>query len=450
MKPGTPRNSFEPGPAAADLNGRRVLLVNVPTTWMGKRRPMFPLGICHVGSHLRQLGKEVDLVDLNVGPSPEDALRRLVAEFAPDWVGVSLRNAFFHDEPQLPNLVRTVATIRQARPAAPIIGGGTGLSLYAPGYLNEVPELDAVVFGEAEKVLERLIAGETIAVPGVWRREAGRPTVTPGHLVPDVIDIHAPRLEWPHLDPRAYRQIGVQSQRGCPYRCNFCSDWLLGGQRVGAIAVERVQQAVDEAASFGCREVFFVDAVFDSPPDFGRPLLEALARRRPTGVRFIVQVRGANLTAGYLDLLEAAGVSMLYLSPETGSPAMQRLLNTPVRLERLAEHLPGLNRRKALTVRYTYMVGLPGERWRDLALTFEHMALMSLASRFRNLPFFQPLHVKPWSPLAADLPDNPAGAVRRYVLHRRAWRWYYVAMRAASWITDRLGWNWMSGTKGQA
>jgi radical SAM superfamily enzyme YgiQ (UPF0313 family) len=76
---------------------------------------------------------------------------------------------------------------------------------------------DAVVVGEGEpvwpRVLEDALAGR---LTGVYRSDG----------LYDLDESPVPRYEL--LDPERYNRLTVQTQRGCPWRCEFCaSSWLL-------------------------------------------------------------------------------------------------------------------------------------------------------------------------------------------------------------------------------
>ena len=73
-------------PAAGPM-GSRVLLLSV--NQYDFPYPVFPLGAALVNAALRQGGHEVRFVDYNVNHRP---LPDLIAEFRPDYVGISLRN----------------------------------------------------------------------------------------------------------------------------------------------------------------------------------------------------------------------------------------------------------------------------------------------------------------------------------------------------------------------
>lgn len=88
-------------------------------------------------------------------------------------------------------------------------------------HVTAVPEealahCDIVVAGEGEPVWRRLLADvEAGTARGVYRPEEPF----------DLADAPVPRYDL--LDPDRYNRLTVQTQRGCPWRCEFCASSIL-------------------------------------------------------------------------------------------------------------------------------------------------------------------------------------------------------------------------------
>jgi radical SAM superfamily enzyme YgiQ (UPF0313 family) len=75
---------------------------------------------------------------------------------------------------------------------------------------------DAVVVGEGEPVWSQVVAdAEAGRLAGVYRADGSW----------DLADAPIPRYDL--LDPDRYNRLTVQTQRGCPWRCEFCASSLL-------------------------------------------------------------------------------------------------------------------------------------------------------------------------------------------------------------------------------
>ena len=122
----------------------------------------------------------------------------------------------------------------------PVVMGGVHASMNTEEALEHV---DAVVVGEAERawprVLEAWESGRLERVyPGTWE---------------DLTDLELPRRE---IFAPAYRTATVQTARGCPFHCEFCSVSRFNGGRYRTRPVEAV---LDELGTIRQKAIFFVD-----------------------------------------------------------------------------------------------------------------------------------------------------------------------------------------------
>ena len=153
----------------------RVLLVQAVSTHdCGEK--VFPLGLAMLSGAIRR-EHEVQALDLNLDPFPWPGLVRTLDAFRPDVVGISFRNL----DPLAGNLISFVPhlktlgiLIRQHAPEARVVLGGSAFTLFARRLMDEVPEVDVAVSGEAETVFPLLLQnlGAPGAVPGtLWRTD---------------------------------------------------------------------------------------------------------------------------------------------------------------------------------------------------------------------------------------------------------------------------------------
>jgi radical SAM superfamily enzyme YgiQ (UPF0313 family) len=93
---------------------------------------------------------------------------------------------------------------------------------------------DIVVAGEGEPVWRRLLADvEAGKAERIYRPDAPF----------DLADSPIPRYDL--LDPDRYNRLTVQTQRGCPWRCEFCASSILLSPRYKTKPVERVSAEID-------------------------------------------------------------------------------------------------------------------------------------------------------------------------------------------------------------
>jgi radical SAM superfamily enzyme YgiQ (UPF0313 family) len=261
-----------------------------------------PLGLEYIAAALEARGHRTTTVDLRYGGSLEQHLRRS----RPEVVGVACMHALETDE-----VLALTARIRRASPGAFILVGGHSAAAYpTPFFANTV---DAICMDDGEMVVPALV--EAIAkgrpprdVPGLIVREADgrfeKTSPSPETFVLDDVprplrrDVEGWRRQYACL---LFRPVWlVETARGCPFRCSFCSVWQLLDRSVRLRSIESV---CDDFEATG-PNVFVADDLFWYQPARSLELAHALRRR---GIRkrwMLVQTR-TDLVAAHPELLEA-------------------------------------------------------------------------------------------------------------------------------------------------
>jgi radical SAM superfamily enzyme YgiQ (UPF0313 family) len=248
----------------------RVLLISSNTERISM--VTIPLGLGLVAAATRRAGHEVTLLDLLNEKDPAAAVRRAVEAARPEVIGISVRNIDdqTRDSPRfLLEQVKPVVEACRACTRAAIVLGGAGYSIFpeeALAYLGA--DLGVIGDGEAAfpALLERLQAGEDAAdIPGVC--VAGRPIrqqcVFPSDL--DSFPLWDAALDTLSDPASPELWIPIQSRRGCPNDCSYCSTARIQGRRIRARSPRQVVERVALLMEAGYRRFYFVDNSFNIP-----------------------------------------------------------------------------------------------------------------------------------------------------------------------------------------
>ncbi len=215
----------------------RMLLVQPPQgTSFGLARILTgePLGLECVGGALRARGHDAELIDLRL--DTWEALDRALDD-PPAAVGVSC--SFSTDVYATHEIGRFV---KERWPELPVVVGGHHASLMPGDFLFPESGIDAVVIGEGEwtalELMEALGRGASIGtVPGVLTPANQGRGFRPRPFTRSLDDLSVPdrslteryRARYHHgLHPRS---ISIETSRGCPFDCNFCSVWVFYERR---------------------------------------------------------------------------------------------------------------------------------------------------------------------------------------------------------------------------
>jgi radical SAM superfamily enzyme YgiQ (UPF0313 family) len=260
-----------------------------------------PLGLEYVAAALTAHGHTPTVVDLRFGGSAARWVRRT----RPTLVGISCMHALEYER-----VVETARAVRRAAPDAFILVGGHAAAAY-PSPL-QVPEIDAICVDDGEEVVpavaDALAGGRSLAdVPALHLRSADgwsatRPLEDRTGL--DAVPLPARELVARHRNRYhclLFKPVWlIETARGCPFRCSFCSVWQLYGRSFRERSIGAV---VEDFAAVG-DAIFVADDLFWNHPERSRELAQALVAR---GIRkrwILVQTR-TDLVTRHADLLEA-------------------------------------------------------------------------------------------------------------------------------------------------
>ncbi|MHB0869597.1 MAG: cobalamin-dependent protein [Chloroflexota bacterium] len=259
---------------------------------------------------------EVRIFDMRCDPDLESVLQ----DFQPELVGTTGYTA------EVPHAQEICRTVRRALPEARVVVGGHHVSM-SPSEFDGA-DVDYVVFGEGEVTFPHLVraieaGGDLSQVPGIGYREGGSLRVTPTRLPVKELD----QLPLPRRDLVArYRGdyffrfwdevYSIESTRGCPYRCNFCSVWRFFGGKVRFKSPERVMAEV-EALPGDCDYFCIVDDNFLASMPRTRRIAQMMLER-DVRKKFWIQGRADAMVKdpGGVALAARAGLSTVLMGLE--------------------------------------------------------------------------------------------------------------------------------------
>ncbi len=336
--------------------------------------PVFPIGLACLAGPLAAAGHGMTVLDLCFESDPPQAISAALAEQQPDAVVISLRNL---DNVTWPGTrsyldgVRDIVTLVHGRAVAII--GGSGFSLMPVEVLAAVGA-DYGVAGEGEHVLPRLLdcletGGDPSLLPGVV--VSGRP----GFIPPLPVESFGTPDRTLFDVARYYREGGmanVQTKRGCPFGCIYCTYPLLEGRsmRLRPIAeiIAEIRALVDD---FGVSYLYFVDDIFNYPPDFASQLCRAMTMAK-LPVNWSAFINPDFITAELMDDMLAAGCDAVEFGSDSGSPLMLKNMRKSFSVEdlRKASHLCT---ELGLDFAHYMLFGGPGETRATILETFDLM-----------------------------------------------------------------------------
>jgi len=248
--------------------------------------PVYPLGISYLLSYLQSRMKDIDIqvVDLNLYTDQEFVA--YMEHFQPDITAVSLRNiddvSSYSKEFFLTGYKEVLKKIRKTLPDTTVIIGGSAFSIF-PSELFTYFNPDFGIHGEGEESLYKLLTGliegdPDYSIEGLVYQRNGQITVNPRRHY-----LHSLDVSFSHDLSRFYWEksgmMNLQTKRGCPYDCIYCTYPLIEGSMVRTLNPDKIVESVkDLYFNKQINYIFFTDSVFNIDRKFNLELAQKILK----------------------------------------------------------------------------------------------------------------------------------------------------------------------------
>ncbi len=347
-----------------------------------------PLGLLTLaGEVLRIPGSKVEIIDME-GDSLEldDTIGKALAA-DPDLVGITLHATAAHN-----NAGYIARKIKEKKPDTVLVAGGHHATFLPNEILRE--GFDISVLGEGDETIYDIALaiekGDNFSkVDGIVYREGEKFVRTkPRKLIGDLDSLPMPPLELLDSSKYTFRVFGsnekvmcLETSRGCPYACDFCSVTPTWGNKWRNKSNERIIKEMKSARDAGYDWIFFTDDIFLVYPNVkSRMNLFRDIMAEGLDMKWIVQMM-ADVTAKNPEVIRMAaqaGMSISFLGVESGSEEILKKMHkgefTPQSVD--AVRILSDN---GIIVLVGMMIGAPYERLRDIISTIRFSRALARA-----------------------------------------------------------------------
>lgn len=322
-----------------------------------------PLGLASLMSVLKNDGHSVFFSDEYLGKT--DILDgTFVEDNKIDYVGIYSNTVCFRSTLEMFEKLERKRTAGSWK--GKIIVGGPHTSVG----VKTIPEyVDHIFIGEGEISLPKLLNGE-INERIVYGEKVENMDSLPFPAWEELI--HR-KYDWnaPFDIPDMYPCYTMNTSRGCPFNCTFCSVKAIWGKTYRYMSAKRVVEDIEKMIkNYGARSIYFREDHFalnkNRVIDFCNILKE-----KGIKIKWMCETRVDNLDDyEYVKLMADAGCVMFYIGVESGSPRMLEYFRKGETVEQF--ELAFRNARKAGIMTYaSFVVEVPTETDDDRALTEE-------------------------------------------------------------------------------
>ena len=367
-------------------------------------------------------GHEVLLIDGNTHDMDEEGMARFVRKRRIDLVGIGSMTRMIAKAYRMADAIRAVGV--------PVVIGGphvTEMPDEALGRDGGIRHADAIALGEADELWPQIVEDaargqlKEVYAPVDESGKERKPSLKPYPVIPwESLDLEQFNLVPGILRPLlkrlgpglgTLRLIPIESGRGCPYGCEFCTVTGFFGDSIRFRSDESVVEELLSLKRCAEREtgqifVFFVDDNFAINIRRTKSLLRSIIAASAQ-MPFMAQI-SMNLLRDeeLVDLLAAAGARSLYIGLESIDPA--NLADVAKGFNKPAEYGAVLDRlaRRNIIAMFGFIFGMDYDTVGVAERTLEQMR-----SWPPGLPIFSNLVPFPSTPLYARL--NASGRLTR-------------------------------------
>ncbi|MEG0507881.1 MAG: B12 lower ligand biosynthesis radical SAM protein BzaD [Eubacterium sp.] len=337
---------------------------------------VYPIGIVTLASCIEKSSHyTLDIFDMNMAIDPYGDLKERLLSFNPDIIGISLRNVDPLGNRTTSLIVPfaiTLSFIRRYLPKVTLLAGGTAFSLFPERLMNEFPEIDLGVSGEAEEIILPLLDNidNPPKLPGLVYRENGQVQVIPPTGKFDMNNYTMPNRNL--LDPKKYLEvnkyvesIGVETKRGCCYNCGYCSYPLLSGC---GMRCRNPKSVVDEIEflnkEYGVSRIHLTDSIVNFPVNHLDEICQEILKRK-LHIHWSGFFRENLLTEKNARLYADSGCECFSLSPDGLSQNALDIMEKHLTIDEIL-HTAKVLSTVGITAVYHFLVNTPGDTWKTI------------------------------------------------------------------------------------
>ncbi len=361
--------------------------------------PVYPIGLDFLSGVLEKK-HTVEIID--TAWTSEQEIASAIQSLDPDLVGISIRNIDNSDLVETRDFLddyRSLADLVRKSTRSPLVLGGSGFTI-APEALMESLDADYGIIGEGERLLplaDELESGGNVGdlnLPGMMVRGKPRPeTPEPWHG-PIVQNFRKERGIADHYLRRG-GMLNLQTKRGCPYSCIYCTYPLIEGNTVRCFDPTKVGRTARKLQDAGAAFIFVTDAVFNSDSNHAVETARAIKKAGltiPWGAYFApVKTRD-----DFWSVMAECGLTHVEFGTESLSNAMLKTYRKPFdAVTALESHRRAVD--AGLNVAHFFLLGGPGENEKTLDETFLNAEKLNKSGCF----FFCGIRIYPGTELCS-------------------------------------------------
>jgi len=311
-----------------NLRWKRILLIK-PNCRISKidihytRLDVPPLNLTYIASYLIDLEITMKIIDAKAKNLNYRQIKKEIQKFNPDLVGISV-----FITAAIKHCYDIARIVKEVNPKCLVVFGGRHPT-FEPEETLKVDEVDLVVRGEGELTLrELIIKGNLNEIKGISYKSDGKIIHNPDRVL--IKDFGKIRYPARHLVKKnKYHMLTarfetVQTSRGCPHKCKFCSTPIFNK---GLWRPRPVEKIIIELKMISqnrrIRDIFFIDENFAVDTKriekLCEKIIECRKKKEISDFKFFAQLRVDDIARApkMVKAMADAGFWLVFVGVET-------------------------------------------------------------------------------------------------------------------------------------
>ena len=407
-------------------------------------RPYPPLGILYISSYLEANGFANDVYDSTF--SNLTALKTYIEETKPGIIGIYTNLMTKLNVLKIIHFLKSDTSLQNIK----IILGGPEVRNHKEKFLAY--GADIIVFGEGEDTMLDLVKAWSSGVEpdlhnmqGIAFKDKEGIIIMPDRvLIRDINQLAFPNRKKINLQlyfdawkqKHGFSMVNVNTMRGCPYSCKWCSRAVYGGsyrRRSAALVVDEIQWLQQ---NYQFDMIWFVDDVFTINHKWLNEFAAEIEKRK-VAVSYEIITRSDRVNEEVLQLLKQSGCFRVWIGAESGSQKVIDAMDRRVKVEQVRETIK-MVKAYGMEAGTFIMLGYPGEEEADIKETLNHLKYsnpdyytITVAYPIKGTPLYSEVE----NIFTEELPWE-SSTDRDIDFKRRYKRSYYT--QAIKWINNEM------------
>ncbi|MCQ4727210.1 B12-binding domain-containing radical SAM protein [Anaerotignum faecicola] len=262
--------------------------------------------------------------------------------------------------------------LKKVLPKCIILCGGPEVSYESEDFIRNHSCIDIVIRGEGEisfyNTACALINNSNLSgVNGITYKDGKSIVSTPPEKP---IDMEKLPFVYDSIDDLKHKIIYYETQRGCPYNCQFCLSSIEKGVRF--MPLEKVYKHLDFFLKNKVRQVKFVDRTFNCSKEHSEAIWKYLIENDNGVTNFHMEIEGHIITESSIEILKNArnGLFQFEIGIQSTNPKTLEAVKRNPNFEPLKEKIIKIQELKNIHIHLDLIAGLPFEGYNSFAKSF--------------------------------------------------------------------------------